>query len=295
VGGTRRIARVVVICTLTCAASATPAYAQDAGGLGNLVGQAVQQVAGALPQVPLPQPARPAPAPAVPAEPAPRPPAPAAPGPAAPQAPAPAAPKPADPVAPAEPAAGGPVGPSQDKARAAPSSPQTSPSAPARRANPEMGGRTPTRTGLTTVRGDARIRAGRGGEDRAARRAGALFGRGSDARGRRSGAGRKASASRASARDAGDGAEAPGTQSGDSGAGAAQTGGSGAAAAQAGDPGAVATADPVATGAQATEDSSGALPFTGSGVPLLAAIGLLGIAAGLLLRRMNRRVTRAGA
>jgi hypothetical protein len=291
VGDTRRIARVVVLCTLTCAASATPAYAQDGGGLGHLVGQAVQQVAGALPQVPPPQPA---PAPAAPAVPAPSAPAPAAPGPAAPQAPAPAAPKAADTVAPAEPAAGGPVGPSQDKARPAPSSPRSSPSAPAQRPGPEMGGRTTNRTGVTSVRGDARIGAGRGGEDRGARRAGALFGHGGDAPGRRSDAGPKASASGASASDAGDGAKARGAQTGDSGGAAAQAGDPGAVA-TAGDPGAVATADPVATGAQATEDSSGALPFTGSGVPLLAAIGLLGIAAGVLLRRMTRRVTRAGA
>jgi hypothetical protein len=71
----------------------------------------------------------------------------------------------------------------------------------------------------------------------------------------------------------------------------AQAGESGSAAAPPGDPAALATADPVVTGAQATEDSSGALPFTGSGVLLLAAVGLLGLAAGLVLRR----VTRAGA
>lgn len=231
--GTRWTARVAVVCTLTCAASATPAYAQDGGGLANLVGRAVQQVAGALPQIPLPQPAQPAPAPAVPAEPVPSAPAPAAPGPAGPQAP--------------EPAAGGPVGPSQE-ARPAPSSPKSSPSTPARRANPEVGGRTSNRADATSGGGNGRA---------------------------------NVSASAASASDAGDGARAMGAQRRDPAA----------VAAQAGDPGAIATANPVATGAQATEDSSGALPFTGSGVPLLAAIGLLGLAAGLLLRR----ITRAGA
>jgi hypothetical protein len=130
------------------------------------------------------------------------------------------------------------------------------PSAPAQKADPQMVGRTSNRTGAA---GDARTRRPR--------------------------AGAKATASGASASDAGDGAEATGAQGGDPAS----------AAAEAGDAGAVATADPVATGAQATEDSSGALPFTGSGVPLLAAVGLLGIAAGLLLRRMARRVTRAGA
>ncbi len=133
---------------------------------------------------------------------------------------------------------------------------------------------------------------GRGGEEAAGGHAGALFGRGDDARGgrggdarsRRAGAGAKASASGAAASGSGGGAEATAAQSGDSGA----------AASQGGDSGAVATADPVVTGAQATEDSSGALPFTGSGVPLLAAIGLLALAAGLVLRRMTRRVTRAG-
>ena len=50
----------------------------------------------------------------------------------------------------------------------------------------------------------------------------------------------------------------------------------------------------VATGAQATDDSSGSLPFTGSGVLPFAAIGVLGLVAGLAIRRMTRRVTRAG-
>jgi hypothetical protein len=164
----------------------------------------------------------------------------------------------------------------------APSAPERSASAspPAQQADSE-GRRTGDWTGATGGRSDT----GRGGEDAAGRRAGALFGRGSDARSRRAGAKAKASASGASASDAGGGAEATAAQSGDSGA----------AASQAGDSGAVATADPVVTGAQATEDSSGALPFTGSGVPLLAVIGLLALAAGLVLRRMTRRVTRAGA
>jgi hypothetical protein len=115
--------------------------------------------------------------------------------------------------------------------------------------------------------------------------AGALFGRRSEARGSRSGERAKASASAASASDAGDGERATGAQSGDGGA----------AAAQAGAADELAMADPVATGAQASEDSSGALPFTGFGVPLLAVIGLLGFAAGLVLRRTARRVTRDGA
>lgn len=108
-------------------------------------------------------------------------------------------------------------------------------------------------------------------------RTGATSGRGARA---------KASASGSSAgAKAGDGAKAGGGQGGDSEASAAQSG----------DPVSLATADPVATGAQATEDSDGALPFTGSGVALLAAIGLVGIGAGLLLRRRTRRVTRVGA
>ena len=74
-----------------------------------------------------------------------------------------------------------------------------------------------------------------------------------------------------------------------------QSGDSGGAAEQSGAPGAGATADPVATGAQAAGGSDGALPFTGSGFPLLVALGLLGLAAGLVLRRVTRRVTRAGA
>jgi hypothetical protein len=84
-------------------------------------------------------------------------------------------------------------------------------------------------------------------------------------------------------------------QSGDSGDATAQSGASGGTVAQTGDLGAGATADPVATGAQSAEGSSGALPFTGSAATLLAAIGLLGLVAGLALRRMDRRITRAGA
>jgi hypothetical protein len=120
------------------------------------------------------------------------------------------------------------------------------------------------------------------------------------------GAGARAASGRASASGAkASGAKATAAQSGDSGGAAAQTGDSGLAAAQGGDSGeagthsgdlgAGATADPVATGAQRTDDSSGALPFTGSAVPLLAAIGLLGLVAGLTIRRMTRRVIRAGA
>jgi hypothetical protein len=59
--------------------------------------------------------------------------------------------------------------------------------------------------------------------------------------------------------------------------------------------GAAGTADPVASGAQRDGDSTGAFPFTGSGVLLVAALGLLALGAGLALRRGARRVTRAGA
>ncbi|HEV3376534.1 MAG TPA: hypothetical protein VG126_04575 [Thermoleophilaceae bacterium] len=55
------------------------------------------------------------------------------------------------------------------------------------------------------------------------------------------------------------------------------------------------TADPVATGAQRDGDSTSALPFTGSAVLLLAALGTFGLLAGLALRRSARGVTRAGA
>jgi hypothetical protein len=46
------------------------------------------------------------------------------------------------------------------------------------------------------------------------------------------------------------------------------------------------TADPVATGAQPSDDSSGALPFTGSAIALLAGLGLLVMTAGFALRRV---------
>ncbi|MGH2714285.1 MAG: hypothetical protein ACRDM7_10455 [Thermoleophilaceae bacterium] len=57
---------------------------------------------------------------------------------------------------------------------------------------------------------------------------------------------------------------------------------------------AAATADPAQTGAQ-LGGSRASLPFTGSELALLAAIGLLGVAGGLALRRLTRRLTRAGA
>jgi hypothetical protein len=56
-----------------------------------------------------------------------------------------------------------------------------------------------------------------------------------------------------------------------------------------------ATADPVATGAQAAEGSSRALPFSGSDVGLLAALGLLALMAGVALRTTGRGPTRDGA
>jgi hypothetical protein len=45
------------------------------------------------------------------------------------------------------------------------------------------------------------------------------------------------------------------------------------------------TADPVATGAQPSDDSSGGLPFTGSDLALLAGLGLLVMTAGFGVRR----------
>jgi hypothetical protein len=125
---------------------------------------------------------------------------------------------------------------------------------------------------------DAKIDRGRSGEPAATR-----------ARDR---AGAKTAARRASVSDAGDGAKATAAQSGEPGGAAAQAEDP-SAAAQSG--GAAETADPVATGAQASEDSSGVLPFTGFGVSLLVTLGLIGLAGGLLLRRLGRRVTRAGA
>jgi hypothetical protein len=87
----------------------------------------------------------------------------------------------------------------------------------------------------------------------------------------------------------------PAAQSRESADATAQSGASRGAAAQTGDLGAGTTADPVATGAQSAEGSSGALPFTGSAAILLATIGLLGLVAGAALRRMGRRVTQASA
>ncbi|MGH2847596.1 MAG: hypothetical protein ACRDL0_16520 [Thermoleophilaceae bacterium] len=44
-------------------------------------------------------------------------------------------------------------------------------------------------------------------------------------------------------------------------------------------------ADPRATGAQPTLEADGSLPFTGLQLALLGAVGLLGLAGGLVLRR----------
>ena len=196
-GGTRRIARVVVVCTLTCAASAVPAYAQDGGGLGNLVGQAVQQVAGALPQVPLPQPGQqPAPAAPAPAEPAPTPPA----RPRRPRAvpvrtrrPPAAPPEATSGRRPALRAAPAPL-PADAGASGGNAQPTPCPlrsraflfGLPARSAG-RFGGPEHGRPGRVRPAGAA-ARTGRGGEDAAGGHAGALFGRGGDARGRRAGA-----------------------------------------------------------------------------------------------------------
>jgi hypothetical protein len=89
--------------------------------------------------------------------------------------------------------------------------------------------------------------------------------------------------------------DAPGAAATEASAGA--SGDAADAGAQGGDPADLATADPVVTGAQASDDSTGALPFTGSDVPLLAGLGLLALAVGVALRRTApaRRVSRGGA
>ena len=273
-GASRQVARVAVVCTLAGAAAAPPAHAQNGGGPGNHVGQAVQQVARALPEITLPRQAQP-PAPA-PTAPAPVPPAPAPGGPG----PAPAAPDPA-PAAPApapKPAAPGPGGP------ASPATPDPAPRPDDRAApDPRTGGSSGL-SGGDFRRGPSSRGAGPGSPSSPLGGVGPETGH-TPAEARPASGRVAASGAKTTAAQSGESAGAA-AQSGESAGAAArswesadaiaQSGASGGAGAQTGDLGAGATADPVATGAQSAEGSSSALPFTGSAAILLAAIGLLG-------------------
>jgi translation initiation factor IF-2 len=300
VGGTRQVFRVAVVCALAGVASAAPAHAEGGEGPGSRVGRAVQQVAQAHAPVTLPVPAQ-QPGHATPP-----------PGTPVPKPSAPAAPEPAGPAAPVAPAPGGPAGASGRQAPPAPSSTTTyaAPAPPAVAPGKDAPGRAapgarslPAPPGVAHAGTTADTAGGAGSWSRYRAGAGAPVGRG-DARakvaGDRAADGGGQTGAGATAAQSGDsGGEGPTAQSGDSGgAGPTALGGGSSGSgptAQGGEPEAGDTADPVATGAQPAGDSSGALPFTGSGALVLIALGLFGLAAGLALRRMTRRVTRPGA